>query len=165
MNIRFSQLATILICARLAVGCGTIIHGTTQDVQIASNPDDAQIWIDGAKMGSTPTKLTLSRKHEHILLIKKDGFKDATVTIDNSTSAWIIGNIIFGGIIGCGVDFITGGAYDLKPDRVDINMNKIAELDGKTLHIDQARLDQIRELRFIDGEGLPELVVSIMWVD
>jgi hypothetical protein len=116
-------------------------------------------------MGSTPTKLTLSRKHEHVLVIKKDGFKDATVTIDNSTSAWLIGNIVFGGIPGCIIDLITGGAYDLKPDRVDINMNKIAELDGETIHIDQARLDEIKELWFVDGKAQPELVVSITWVD
>jgi len=85
--------------------------------------------------------------------------------IEGETSAWVIGNVIFGGIIGCGIDFITGGAYDLKPERVDINLTKLAELDGKTIHIDRAHLDNIKQLRFLDEKGNPEVVVDIAWVD
>jgi hypothetical protein len=165
MNHRWSKWAIILISARLALGCATIIHGSSQDIQVASSPDNAEIWIDGARMGTTPTKLTLSRKHEHNITVKKEGFKDVSVSIENATSAWIVGNIVFGGIPGCAIDLITGGAYDLKPERVDINMTKIAALDGETIRVDQARLDQIKEMRFLDENGLPELVVMITWVD
>jgi len=99
------------------------------------------------------------------LTVKKEGYKEATVKIDGTTSAWIIGNVIFGGIIGCGIDFLTGGAYDLKPERVDMNLTKLAQLDGKTIHIDRAQLDNIKQLRFIGDDGKPEVIVDITWVD
>lgn len=165
MKHRISQLVIIVLCVRLATGCATIIHGTTQDIDISSAPDQAEVWIDGARMASTPTKVTLKRKDNYLVTIKKEGYKEATVKIEGTTSAWIIGNIIFGGIIGCGIDLISGGAYDLKPERLDINMTKLAALDGKTIHIDQARLDNIKQVRFCDDDGKPELVVNIAWAN
>ena len=165
MKARLSQFILILLAARMATGCATIIHGSTQDVSIASSPDSAEVWIDGARMGATPTKVTLKRKDSHIVTIKKEGFKDATATIETETSAWIIGNIIFGGIIGCGIDLISGGAYDLKPERLDINMTKLAELDGKTIHVDEARLDEIKEIRFVDSNGKPEITIQVSWAN
>lgn len=165
MKQRLAQFVMIAISLRLAIGCATIIHGSSQDVNISSSPDEAEVWIDGARMGTTPTKVNLKRKSDYLVTVKKEGYKEATVKIEGSTSAWIIGNVIFGGIIGCGIDFITGGAYDLKPERVDINMTKLAELDGKTIHIDRAELDKIKQLRFLDENGNPEVVVDITWVD
>jgi len=165
MTHRLLQIAVIFLCVRLAVGCATIIHGTTQDISISSAPDQAEVWIDGSRMATTPTKVTLKRKDNYLVTIKKEGYKEATVKIEGSTSAWIIGNVVFGGIIGCGVDLLTGGAYDLKPERLDINLTKLAELDGKTIHIDRYALDKIKQVRFCDGNGYPELVVNVSWID
>jgi hypothetical protein len=123
------------------------------------------VWIDGARLAATPTKATLKRKHTHIVTVRKDGYKEATATIESETSSWIIGNIIFGGIIGCGVDLITGGAYDLKPERLDINMTKLADLDGKTIHMDRASLEQIKEIRFVDAAGRTEISIQVSWID
>jgi hypothetical protein len=153
------------ICIRLAVGCATIIHGTTQDIGISSAPDQAEVWIDGARAATTPAKVTLKRKDNYLVTIKKEGYREATVKIEGTTSSWIIGNVIFGGIIGCGVDLLTGGAYDLKPERLDINLTKLADLDGKTIHIDQTRLEKIRQVCLCDGNGKVELVVNISWAE
>jgi hypothetical protein len=165
MSQRIAQFIFIALCVRLAVGCATIIHGSTQDISISSAPDQAEVWIDGSRMATTPTKVTLKRKDNYLVTIKKEGYKEATVKIEGTTSAWIIGNVIFGGIIGCGVDFITGGAYDLKPERLDINITKLALLDGKTIHIDQTRLEQIKQVRLCDAIGNAKLVVNISWAD
>jgi len=165
MKQQLSKILLILICARFVIGCAAIIHGTTQDVNISSAPDQSEIWIDGAKMGTTPTKITLKRKDNYLVTIKKEGYKEATIKIEGETSAWIIGNIIFGGFIGCGIDFITGGAYDLKPERVDINLTKLAQLDGKTIHLDRAQLDKIKQFRLLNESGNPEVVVNIAWAD
>jgi len=165
MKNRITQFLIAFICIRLAIGCATIIHGTSQDINISSNPDEAELWIDGARMGTTPTKVTLKRKNNYLLTIKKEGYKETTVKIESSTSAWIIGNVIFGGIIGCGIDFISGGAYDLKPERVDINLTKLAEMNGKTIYIDRAHLENIKQLRLLNESGNPEIVVDISWAN
>jgi hypothetical protein len=165
MKQHLPQLIFAAICVRLVVGCATIIHGSSQDISISSSPDEAEVWIDGARMGSTPTKVTLKRKNDYLVTIKKEGYKEATVKIESTTSAWIIGNVVFGGIIGCGIDFISGGAYDLKPERVDINLTELADLDGKTIRINRAQLDKIKQFRFLDENGNPEVVVDITWLD
>jgi hypothetical protein len=165
MKQQFSKILVVFICARLAIGCASIIHGTTQDINISSAPDQAEIWIDGAKMGSTPTKITLKRKDNYLVTIKKEGYKEATMKIEGTASAWLIGNIIFGGIIGCGIDLITGGAYDLKPEYVDINLTKLAQLDGKTIHLNRSQLDKIKQLRLLNESGKPEVVINIAWAD
>jgi hypothetical protein len=165
-----AQLTIIGICVRLAVGCATIIHGSSQDINISSCPDEADVWIDGARMGTTPTKLTLKRKNEYLVTVKKEGYKETTLKIERITSGWIIGNIIFGvgGIIGCGIDFINGAAYDLKPEQpeqVDIRLTQLADLDGKTIYMNQAQLDRIKQLRFLDPNGNPKVVIDVTWVD
>lgn len=37
-------------------------------------------------------------------------------------SAWVFGNVIFGGVIGLAVDAITGGIYKLTPDQVQAEL-------------------------------------------
>lgn len=165
MKKRIVQFLLLALYVRLMIGCATIIHGSSQDIQFASSPDDAEVWIDGSKMGDTPTKVSLKRKNEYLVTVKKDGYKESTVKIERSTSAWLIGNIIFGGIPGCVIDLITGGAYDLSPERVDVSLTKIATLDGRTIEIGSEQLDGIKEIRFLDVNGTPEIVVHITWVD
>ena len=165
MKNRLVQFILAFICIRLAVGCATIIHGSSQSIHVSSVPDSAEVWIDGARVGVTPTKLKLKRKDDYLITVKKAGYKDATTTIESSTSGWLFGNIIFGGLIGCGIDLIDGAAYQLSPDHVDINMTQIAELDGKSIHIDRAQLDKVKQLRFLDEKGSPEVVVDITWTD
>jgi hypothetical protein len=161
----FTKGLLLLLVIRLSTGCASIIHGSTQNVDIASAPDDAEVWVDGARMGKTPTRLTLKRGDSHTIKVQKEGFKETTILIDKQVSAWIIGNVVFGGLIGCGIDFISGGAYDLKPDRVDVNLTKMAQLSGQTLEIHTAQLDKIKEVRFLDDAGRPIIVTSINWVD
>ncbi len=163
MKRRLVQLAILVICMRMAVSCATIIHGSTQDIDVRSNPDEAEVWVDGARLGKTPTRLTLKRKTSYMIKIVKEGYKDTEIKIDNSSSAWLIGNIIFGGIIGCGVDLISGGAYDLKPESLDINLVKAMAYNGETINIPQDYLDKIKEINFTDANGKTVASVSLVW--
>ena len=47
-----------------------------------------------------------------IVKCEKTGLAPGVVTVKSSTKAMAFGNIIFGGIIGAGVDVGTGAAYD-----------------------------------------------------
>jgi hypothetical protein len=152
----------VILAVRLSTGCATIIHGTTQNIDISSAPDDAMVWVDGARIGTTPARLTLKRGDIHLIQLEKEGYKNATIKIDKSVSAWIIGNVVFGGLIGCGIDFISGGAYELKPERVDVNLTKLAAMGGQTLHITS---DDFNEIRFVDDAGTPLIVAHIQWID
>jgi hypothetical protein len=116
-------LAAILMsCGAIAglvsSGCATIIHGTRQDVGISSSPTGAEVWVDNVKMGETPVTAKLRRKDTHTVKLVLPGFQPYETTITRSVSGWVWGNIAIGGLLGLGVDAISGGMYKLSLERV-----------------------------------------------
>lgn len=154
----------VYLIMRMAIGCGTIIHGTTQDIQVASVPTSSEVWVDGSKMGETPTKVNLKRGDSHLIRVVKEGYEPVEVYVEKSTSAWIIGNIIFGGIIGCGIDFLTGGAYDLAPERLDVNLPEVNK-ETSSITLNQSQVSQLKEIRFLGEDNEEEIVLNIEWED
>ena len=104
-------------------GCASIFNGTTQAVTIRSVPDSAFVTVSnqaGEKVhaGSTPATVTLRRgagyfrPETYTVLLQKDGFASQEVKVHGTMSAWYIGNILFGGLIGMlAVDPVTGAMY------------------------------------------------------
>lgn len=125
--------AAAAACVLLA-GCATIIHGTTQKVGISSNPSGANVTVDNKPLGSTPVFADLSRKDEHIVSITLPGYQKADLTITKSTSGWVWGNVLFGGLIGLAVDAISGGLYNLSPEQLNAELRKadgvVSQSDG-----------------------------------
>ncbi len=59
------------------------------------------------------------------------------VTVQSSTKAMAFGNIIFGGVIGAGVDIGTGAAYDY-PDNIKVVMApKVPKVVKSTVPVDK----------------------------
>jgi hypothetical protein len=102
--------------------CGTIIHGTTQQIGISSNPSNGSVTINGQQFGNTPMIIHLSRKDSHMIRIELDGYHAYETTLTRSTSGWVWGNIVFGGLIGLVIDASSGGMYILTPDQVTAEM-------------------------------------------
>ena len=44
------------------VSCATIANGTSQRIEVASEPPGATVYVDGAEVGTTPTEVVLSRR-------------------------------------------------------------------------------------------------------
>ena len=103
----------------LAAGaCCTIIHGTSQDIAISSQPTNADVSIDGRALGHTPVTASLSRKDNHTIRITLSGFQPFEMNLAHHVSGWVWGNIVFGGLIGLAVDAITGGLYEINQNQV-----------------------------------------------
>ncbi len=100
-------------------GCATIMQGTTQSVGIASTPTGATVTVDNIEKGRTPIVVELKRKDHHFVKIEMPGYMPYETTFTRSTSGWVWGNIVFGGLIGLAVDAMAGGLYKLTP--VEIN--------------------------------------------
>jgi hypothetical protein len=110
--------AGVLIAALTLGACASIIHGTHQDVGISSDPTGASVTVDGHLEGKTPYVASLRRKDNHVVRIELPGYKPFETTVTRSVSGWVWGNIVFGGLIGLGVDAISGGLYKLTPEQV-----------------------------------------------
>jgi hypothetical protein len=117
------------IAATLA-GCGTITRGTTDQVQILSEPSDALATTSLGHSCRTPCTLTVSRKDEFVVSVQKDGFERARVPVTTEI-AWtggaaFAGNVIIGGVVGMGADMATGAALDHTPNPVSVSLRPIA---------------------------------------
>ena len=106
------------------VGCATIMHGTKQPIGFSSTPSGATVMVDNSEKGVTPVIVKLSRKDHHVVKIVVPGYKPYEATITRSVSGWVWGNVLFGGLIGLGVDAISGGLYKLKPEQVETILAK-----------------------------------------
>lgn len=111
-----------LALALFTSGCGTILHGSRQDIAISSNPSSATVVVNNQDVGQTPVTVNLSRKESHDVRIELEGYLPFETTIIRKVDGWIAGNIIFGGLIGLAVDAITGGMYKLTPEQVQAEL-------------------------------------------
>jgi PEGA domain len=112
-------------------GCASIMHGTSQDIGFQSTPTNAKVTVDGLPMGSTPVVAKLSRKDNHIVKMNLDGYQPFEATLTRSTSGWVWGNVVFGGLIGLAVDAMTGGLYNLNPNQISGQLAQGVTPQGK----------------------------------
>ena len=138
---RLKASLTVMVGAALTVilsGCATIMQGTTQELSVSSSPTGAQVTVNGQAKGTTPAVLDLKRKDNHVVRVTMDGYQPFEVALSRSTSGWVWGNLVFGGIPGLAVDAITGGLYKLSPEQISAALSKedvVTELDEDRLVI------------------------------
>jgi hypothetical protein len=119
-----TALVLVSVLAVLALACATIIHGSSQEVSISSQPTGAAVTVDNQVLGNTPVVAHLKRKDNHNIVVKMAGYQPFELATTRGTSGWVWGNIVFGGLIGLAVDAITGGLYNVKPDQVSAQLVK-----------------------------------------
>lgn len=118
----------ILVCITITIllsGCATVVNGTTQDIPITSTPSNASVVINSMSYGMTPTSVKLKRNSTYMVEISKDGYISKTCQIIPRISGVIVGNLIYGGIIGGAVDMASGGGYTLEPSVVHVILQKL----------------------------------------
>lgn len=116
-------VALMLVCIYLT-SCATLFKGTSEEVRFSSEPQRAEVWVNGVKMGETPFSLKLECKKTYTIEFKKEGFKSKTHTITNHIGAgWIILDVL-AGLVGVIVDAATGAWYSLDQKNVDAILEK-----------------------------------------
>lgn len=117
-------LSTIMILP----GCATITRGTSDTLQIQSDPSGARADVSTGHTCTTPCAIKLPWKTNGVVKIYKEGYETIEVTFTNQIvgagGAGMAGNIIFGGIIGAGVDAGSGAMYDLVPNPISVKLER-----------------------------------------
>ena len=98
--------------------CATIVSTTKQDIKFNSTPIGATVVVGGQQY-VTPITVKLKRNSSYKVTFTKEGYEPITYDISQKMNGWLVGNILFGGIIGIAVDFGTGAAYNLNPSEVN----------------------------------------------
>ena len=116
----------VLWLALLLAACATITKGTSQTVAIDTpGVPGATCTIqtqNGPQMVMTPGTVVLSKGSSALpIQCTKDCYVIGSSVIPSNTEAMAAGNVIFGGVIGLGVDAATG-AMNKYPDIVTVAM-------------------------------------------
>lgn len=119
-------IATAL-AATLAGGCASIVSGQNQTVSV-STPDcpgaSCELTNDKGRwyVPTTPGSVVVNRSYADLLVrCTKGEYEPAYRSVPSSTKGMAYGNILFGGVIGAGVDIVNGSAYDY-PAEIQVSM-------------------------------------------
>lgn len=109
------------------VGCATMAHGTKQEIAISTTPPGAIISSGDQKIVS-PGSLQLHRGKDHILSISKPGHKTEIITMTRVVSGATAGNIVIpGGLLGWGIDAMSGAQWKFELDTIDLHLLTLPE--------------------------------------
>lgn len=123
MNMKKRNSAALLSLLAMT-SCGTIVNGTCQKVPLDSNPQGAKVFVDQRFRGCTPMTAKLSRSNNHSVRLEMDGYEPYEIHFERHMSGWVLGNIVFGGVVGLAVDAVSGGLYKLTPDQTHVEFSK-----------------------------------------
>lgn len=93
-------------------GCATIVSGTSQTVTVNSEPTGAACSVerDGVMVSQfvTPGAVTVSKSSDALAITcRKPGYAPVIGTDPSSLDGVILGNVLFGGLTGMGIDLLT----------------------------------------------------------
>ena len=120
------------ICAAVG-GCASVTRGTTENLSIVSTPSGAEATISGLDVPTacvTPCAVVVKRNADISVAFKKEGYEpqivQLTKEIPATGAAGFAGNVLLGGLVGMGVDAVTGAATDHKPNPVSVVLEPTA---------------------------------------
>lgn len=101
------------------MSCATLFKGTSEEVRFGSDPQRAEVWVNGERMGETPLTLKLESKKTYTIEFRKEGYRTETRRITNRIGAgWIILDVL-AGLVPVIIDAATGAWYSLDQKNVD----------------------------------------------
>jgi hypothetical protein len=119
-------VASSLLLWMSTSGCMTILRGTQQQVEIKSQPSNAQVTYRGRIVGTTPVKLIVPRDEGPTVILDKKGYAPKSMTIKFvSNPAAVIASTILGVFVGFIVDALSGAIYDLEPATVTVKLEPL----------------------------------------
>jgi len=121
---RFTACLVLFSLVFFLSSCATLFKGTNDEVRFGSEPQKAEVWVNGAKMGETPLSLKLESKKTYQIEFRKEGYKTVTKSITNHVGAgWVILDVL-GALLPVIVDAATGAWYSLDQKNVDAVLEK-----------------------------------------
>jgi len=108
------SVGVVLVAVGVAVsGCASIVKGTSQTIAIATPPTAGANCMLSSGQGNwsvmSPGAVTVEKSKDDIQVhCTKYGFQDGVAVIPSNFEGWTAGNLVFGGLVGIGVDAATG---------------------------------------------------------
>lgn len=109
----------------LQTGCGLLAQGTSRRIPVYSDPTGATVRVNGEEVGVTPVRVALNANRSHEVRVSAAGYEPETRLIHpDIEEAYIAADLLFTGLIGLGIDALTGGWSSLEPAVVRVSLNR-----------------------------------------
>ncbi|MFY0700315.1 MAG: hypothetical protein JXR04_05800 [Bermanella sp.] len=112
-------------------GCASMFNGSEQQVSIKTHPD-AEIYIDDRFAGNGYSQKMLRRDTSHTIRVSKGGCEQTYITQARFNKTSLLGLFVDAGLISIPVDFVTGAAWDVYPDRFVMQPDCMTDQTSKT---------------------------------
>ena len=121
-----------VVLAILSVSsCATITRGTDEMFAVETDPPGAIATLSNGRVCKTPCTFKIRRKSDFRVEIVKPGYETyiaiISSSVDGAGQAGLAGNVIFGGLIGVGVDAGSGAMHSHQPNPLIVELTPIAE--------------------------------------
>ena len=110
---------SLLLC-----NCATILKGSNQPLNVNSNVDGANVFVNSQKVGTTPFTGSIERQKSIRLKVSKAGYKSRTLVLDSDIEGVFWVNIFSGGGWGSTTDFATGSMWKVSPNIYNLDLVK-----------------------------------------
>jgi hypothetical protein len=136
MTVRNKLKLSLLGIVVLSSGCASITGSTDQTISVEARATTEQVpgalcELDNDKgkwFVTAPGSTRISRSNEDLIVTcKKEGLNPGVATVESSTKGGMLGNILFGGVIGAIVDHNSGAAYQY-PTLIQVLMGQSIEI-------------------------------------
>src|SRR6516164_9781265 len=79
-----------------STGCATVFHGSSEKVTFTSDPEGANVYLDGMNAGFTPFEAPIDSRRNHTVEFKMDGYEPRNLAISSSAGAgWVVLDVVF----------------------------------------------------------------------
>lgn len=126
------RFLAIVASTSLLGGCGTMLHGSRQDIMVQSSVPGAMVQTSPLSSSVTaPGMLNLERKNNYVLTFTAPGYAPANVSVTNSIGVGtVIADVLLTGLVGVVVDGMTGSWYGLNPETANATLVKQVGMVG-----------------------------------
>jgi hypothetical protein len=132
-NMRMKRAGgTVLLLALLAsfTSCATIMRGDRREVSFNSEPQGADVYINGILFGRTPVLLQLKAGQSCVAEFRKEGYRSEVRQLKSRIKAgWLVLDVICG-TLPLIVDAVTGSWNDFHQRHFNVVIQK-AGTDGE----------------------------------
>lgn len=115
-------ISCLSVASVVLTGCASIVNGTNESVSVNTAPvAGATCSLENNKgkwyVNQTPGSVTVHRSYKDLVVTcDKPGVGSGRKIVASKTKGMAFGNVVFGGVIGAGVDMADGSAYDYPID-------------------------------------------------
>jgi hypothetical protein len=135
----YVTLAAVVAAGLAVSACATVTRGASDTWSVQTEPSGAAVRTTNQFFcDATPCTFKMARKSEFSVTITKPGYKTWTGQVTHHVSSGggtaMAGNVIFGGLIGAGVDAYSGAMMSLAPNPLVVKLEpeeKRAEASAK----------------------------------